>query len=209
MLSVERRCAGKRATCSPASAISPPRLPRSAGMGAWRSARCCRFRALSARGATSFIRRGRRTPTVRGIPGARRKRRINKCVVHPYLRRVGRRYEVLQLHAVATRISIRAGHDSGPFVGATSDDGGRAHRRGPGPRAARFRFCNGIFERPALPAPRVAGASDASRETGSEPGGRATVPTELASSSYGPARDRCGRAFTGHVVACMGVDSLY
>ena len=201
MLSVERRCAGKRATCSPASA--PPAVGRHGRMA---HARCRRFRALSARGATSLIRRGRRTPTVRGIPGARRKRPINKCVVHPYLRR----YEVLRSSLLSRlRESIRGTRFRRPFVGATSDDGGRAHRRGPGPRAARFRFCNGIFERPALPAPRVAGASDASRETGSEPGGRATVPTELASSSYGPARDRCGRAFTGHVVACMGVDSLY
>ena len=207
MLSVERRCAGKRATCSPASA--PPAVGRHGRMA---HARCRRFRALSARGATSLIRRGRRTPTVRGIPGARRKRPINKCVVHPYLRR----YEVLQ-SSLLSRLRL----DSGDTIQATfrrSDrvrrPGGRAHRRGPGPRAARFpiyfvRFCNGIFERPALPAPRVAGASDASRETGSEPGGRATVPTELASSSYGSARNRCGRAFTGHVVACMGVDSLY
>lgn len=187
----------------------PPRLPRSAGTA---HARCRRFRALSARGATSLIRRGRRTPTVRGIPGARRKRPINKCVVHPYLRR----YEVLRSSLLSRlRLDSRGTRFRRPFVGATSDDGGRAHRRGPGPRAARFpiyfvRFCKQrqrYFR--ASRAPRVAGASDASRETGSEPGGRATVPTELASSSYGPARDRCGRAFTGHVVACMGVDSLY
>ena len=133
MLSVERRCAGKRATCSPASA--PPAVGRHGRMA---HARCRRFRALSARGATSLIRRGRRTPTVRGIPGARRKRPINKCVVHPYLRR----YEVLQ-SSLLSRLRLDSGDTipRRPFVGATaSDDGGRAHRRGPGPAPRDFRY---------------------------------------------------------------------
>ena len=144
-------------------------------------ARCRRFRALSARGATSLIRRGRRTPTVRSIPGARRKRRINKCVVHPYLRR----YEVLRSSLLIRCDSIRGTRRQAgrPFVGATSDDGGRAHRRGPGPAPRDFRyilydFATVFSSVPRSPHPGWRVPATRARETGSEPGGRATVPTE-------------------------------
>ena len=165
MLSVERRCAGKRATCSPASA--PPAVGRHGRMA---HARCRRFRALSARGATSLIRRGRRTPTVRGIPGAREA--PNKCVLcRTHTTSVATKSYSYTVRVCDARDSRR--HDSGDV------SRGRAGSHGTqtaspfvpgsprGPRDLLFRILQRYVS--SVPA-RSRCASDASRETGSEPG---------------------------------------
>ena len=165
----------------------PPRLPRSAGMGACLAhARCRRFRALSARGATSLIRRGRRTPTVRGIPGAREA--PNKCVLcRTHTTSVAVRSPTATQSGLRRSRSRR--HDSGRF---SDEPANPVHRRRPrsspvprGRAICYFVFCNGTFRAsraPGVPATRVA-----RRETGSEPG---RPPTELAATDprAGPLR---------------------